>query len=112
MSNLASSAVQVTGRWLEPIAQSGKPRHAMRAIVTLTGQGGTSNKVLATAFGLSEIEQNTTFIKSDNSKVYLGAPSADGSFLLLIDLTITGDSTIEVPVDVTGTLIGIVKGYV
>lgn len=99
MANLASTAVTVN-RWFYTNARSGSRQKAVNVTLVLTGQGGTTNKILASVLNLTTIEQSTTFVISDNSAVAVAAPSADGTYLLL------GTT----PGDVTGTYTGTVFG--
>lgn len=99
MANLASSAVTLV-KWYYTNARVGSREKAVMVSLVLTGQGGTTNKILASTLGLNSIERATTFTASDNSAVVVAAPSADGTFLLL------GTT----PADVTGTYSGTVFG--
>lgn len=109
MANLASSAVTVTRSWEEGDRFGKRQRIVKRVSLALTGQGGSTNKILATALGLSKIETATPLTKSDNSVVHPAAPSADGSYLLVNGIS-TGALT-AAPGDLTGTFTTEIRGY-
>lgn len=102
MANLASSAVTVVESWTEGDTH-GKRLNCFYVSVVLTAQGGGTNLIPASVImpGFNTIVSGGTFTKADNSDVQVSSPSADRTFLLL-GLT---------PADVTGTYLGIVKGY-
>lgn len=56
MADLAASAVTVLASWSEG-GVAGKRRIAKRVSVVLSGQGGTTNKIPAAAFGFRVIEE-------------------------------------------------------
>ena len=104
MSNLAQSAVVIERAWTEG-GTTGKELSCRQVTLTLTGQGTTTNKILASVLSLTKIEQATHFVKSDNTVVYHAVPSYDGSMLLLS--VVAADT----PADITATIRGVVKGY-
>lgn len=110
MANLAASAVTIERSWTEA-GVNGKDLSARQVTLVLTGQGGSTNKILATVLGLSKIEQAHAFVKSDDTKMYPATPSYDGSFLCLNDLTQATDANRALPADITATVRGVVKGY-
>lgn len=104
MSDIDSSAVTANRSWTDGgLAQ--KDRHCIAATVVLTGQGTTTNKIPATAFGLSVIEEVSPFIASDDGTGYFATPSYDGTNILLFE-----DAS-DAPADETGTFKTVVKGY-
>ena len=105
MASLASTAVVVNDWWTEA-GVNGKRHIAKRVTLTLTGQGGTSNKILASVLGLNKLLDASCFVKADGSAANPAAVSADQSTLYLLDV-----STTLVPTDITGTYTGVVKGY-
>lgn len=105
MANLASSGVSVQDSWHVP--QVGTPARkfkAVRAIITLSTMGSASNKILATAFGLSRIVDCTGITKSDDTTVYSCVPSYDGSYVIVKN---HGAVT---PLDISGTFSIVVTG--
>ena len=102
MANLARSAITFNKEWSE----GRNRRFFVRDVsMVLTGQGGNTNKILASVLGLLEITDARCAVKSDNSIVYGCAPSVDGSYLLL---TVAGAP--GTPADVTATVRAIVAG--
>lgn len=108
MADLAKSAVTVLNQWTEG-GLNGKRVSCRQVSLVLTAQGSTANKIPASVLGLKSIEQCTTFVKSDNAKVYIASPDAAGVNLLLVDLTQATDAN-RIPADITATVLGIVKG--
>lgn len=102
MANLARSAITFNKEWSE----GRNRRFFVRDVTaTLTGQGGTTNKILASVLGLLEITDVRCAVKSDNSVVYGCAPAVDGSYILL---TVAGAP--GTPADVSATVRMIVVG--
>lgn len=99
MASLASTAVTVNS-WYYTNARVGSREKAVNVTLVLTGQGGATNKILASVLGLQSVIRASPFVKSDNSDVQVASAAADGTFLLL------GTT----PGDVTGTYSGIVFG--
>lgn len=99
MANLARSAVTFNEVWTE-----GKNTNLLAKDVTcvLTAQGDATDKILASVLGFSKIMKVLSVRKSDNSVIYFGCPSNDGSFVLL------GTST--TPATITATVRMIVIG--
>lgn len=97
MADLARSAVTFNREWTE-----GRNRSIFVRDVTcvLTGQGGATNKILASVLGFLEIYEVTAAIKSDNGTAYVANPSYTGNMILL------GTT----PADVTATVRMMVKG--
>ena len=104
MANLAQSAVVIERAWTEG-GTTGKELSCRLVTLTLTGQGDTTDKILASVLSLTKIEQATLFVKNDNSVIYKAVPSYDGSMLLL------GLVAADTPATVTATIRGVVKGY-
>lgn len=109
MADLASSAVTVVNSWSNG-GVNGK-RHVEEIVtLVLTGQGDSTDKILATALGFTKIEQCGNAVLDDDSIVYIASPSYDGSHILLVDPTESTDAS-RVPVAVTGTVRLFVAGY-
>lgn len=104
MPDLASSAVSITRVSSETLS-NGITLFTKACVVTLTTQGTTTNKILATAFGLSAFEESSSFSKSDNLEVIVPGVSNDRSYLLL------KAAATNVPADFAGTYNVYVKGY-
>src|SRR5262249_34738727 len=102
MADLARSAITFNLDWKE---QHSQPLFNRDVTITLTGQGGTTNRILASVFGLLKFTKGGTFVKNDNSAIYVGVPSIDGSMLLL-----SPGAAPMVPADVTATIRGVVVG--
>jgi hypothetical protein len=108
MSNLAASAVTVLRSWLEG-GITGKEFVCLQVSLVLTGQGGATNKILASVLGLTKVYEVSNGVASDNSLVVPAAPSADGSFILLGGVVDTGIA--QDPGDLTGVTVTLtVKG--
>lgn len=105
MANLADSAVTVLDSYTDGGISS--KRHVVQFVdVVLTGQGGTTNKILASNFGLAKIEASDSARYSDNSVIPKISPSYDGTFLLI------GDPATGIPADLTGITIRMrISGY-
>ena len=105
MADLASSAVTTT-RSSSSTLSNGITLYSKACSVVLSTQGSTSNKVLATAFGLSTFEESSRWSKSDDTSVICAGVSGDRTYLLL---KADGSGT---PTDiVAGTYICYVKGF-
>jgi hypothetical protein len=103
MADLARSAVVFNDEWSE----GRNRRFFVRDVtMTLTGQGGATNKIPASVLGFLKINRCDSAVKSDNSAMYVGVPNADGSALLLSP----GAAGPLVPTDVTATVKAIVVG--
>jgi hypothetical protein len=102
MANLARSAVVFNSEWSEG---RNKRVFVRNVTMTLTGQGGTTNKILASVLGFTKLLECRSAVKSDNSVIYGRAPSIDGSFLML---TVAGAA--GTPADVTATVQAVVTG--
>ena len=116
MADLASSAVVINRAWSEG-GTTGKELSCRQVTLTLTAQGGTTNRILASVLALSVIEQASVFTDSANAKLFIASPNvaaagnaAAGGALLLVDLTQAVDAS-RIPADVTATITGVVKGY-
>jgi hypothetical protein len=65
--------------------------------------GGTTNKILASAFGLTKIESCGMGVLDDNSAAYFLVPSYDGTLLCAIALTQATDANRSDVADITVT---------
>lgn len=107
MANLDPSAVTVLGSHFEG-GLINKDYVSKRVSMVLASQGivTANSQIPAAAFGLAIIRKGGVFVQSDNSKIILGAPSADGSLLLTYAFAAVGGA----PVAQTGTFVGEVVG--
>jgi hypothetical protein len=111
MSDLASSAVTAIRTWPAG-GLSGKDQVHGYYDVALTGQGDTTDEILATAFGLTKIEHCGNAIVDDNSAIYPAVPNYDGSAILLANLAQATDADRTDPATATGITVRIfVAGY-
>ena len=103
MANLAESAVTLVDSWTDGGISSKRHVEAIYDLV-LSGQGGTTNKILASALGLTKVERCGNAVKNDNTVIYTAVPSYDGTYIAL------GIGT-ETPADVTATVRIFVAGF-
>ena len=101
MADLAASAVTVQKTWYGGLGKEIKHR---RLTLVLTGQGTAANAIPAAALQLNRLEGPVVLTKSDNSAIVIGAPSYDGSQLLL------KNAASNAPADYTGTFEGVISG--
>lgn len=109
MADLASSAVTILRSAVEE-EDTGHEVKSLMAKVTIASMGTATNKILATAFGLTTIYSATPFVKSDDTLVYVVAPAADGSFLLLVDGDNATAANQTAPADKSGTFYTTIRG--
>lgn len=102
MANLASSAVTINATWTES-GTNGRKWNVWDVTLVLTGQGGTTNKILASLFEMTNIVDVTASRSSANALI-AAAPSYDNTFLIMT-------ATSGAAADVTATVRLIVKGY-
>lgn len=79
MSNLTASAV-TTNDWYYGNARTASKRKVVDATLVLTGQGGATNQILASLFGLKSIDAVWLFVDS-TGVAYLAAPSYDKTYI-------------------------------
>lgn len=101
MADLTSSAVTLNRDWF-----AGLQRNVRQKDVTLvlTAQGTSTNKIPATALGLTKILGPTVLVKSDDLVIVLGTPDYAGDNLLL------KNEAAATALDYTGTFRGVVTG--
>jgi hypothetical protein len=102
MANLAQSAVVKDDIYYEG-GTSGRRNKVVHVTLTLTGQGGTTNKIPASLFGMSSIRRAHSF-RDSSENILVASPSYDGTFL-----TLKAAGT-NAPADVTATVKGLVLG--
>lgn len=105
MANAARSNVTLLGSWPEG-GICGKRRTALAVEIALTsaGSGAADNKIPASAFGLSSIEEVSPLVNDSNDLVIVGTPNFDGSELLL------KAAATNAPASYTDTFRCVVKG--
>lgn len=107
MANLASTGVTVNRSFYAGGLQNKDyVQKNVTMVLASMGIATDGSRIPATALGLARIESAGLFVKSDNTMIYLGVPSADGDFLLMYLLT----STDGAPDAVTATVVGNVMG--
>lgn len=110
MANLAQSAVTIEASW--PAGGTNGKRHTeMIATLVLSGQGGATNLIPASVFGLAKIERCGNAIGDGNDLVYPAAPKYDGSAIYLTALVNATDATRAAPADITDTVRLFLSGY-
>lgn len=82
MANLASTAVTINTIFYDG-ARVGSRRKVVDATLVLTGQGGGTNLIAASLFGLTTIDKIEGF-RDSNGLAYLAAPSYDGTGILIM----------------------------
>lgn len=110
MADIAASNVTVQ-RAVSVGGVTGKDHVQVLAKVVLGAQGTTTNKITAAALGLKKVESCSNAVKDDNTKVYPAVPTADGTAVLLVDLTNATDANRANPADITATIYITVRGY-
>lgn len=103
MASLASSAITVISNDTSG-GHTGKRWSEDYVTVALTGQGGGTNKILASAFGFSTFIDSSPWVSSDNTQILTAAPSYDKTYLQLVT---SGGVTAA---DATGTFQARVRG--
>lgn len=81
MANLAQTAVTINEIYYSG-ARVGSKRKVVDATLVLTGQGGGTNLIAASLFGLTTIDQIVGF-RDSNGLPYLASPSYDGTGILI-----------------------------
>lgn len=96
MANLARSAVTTIETWKEG-GTNARKFLAKRVTLVLTGQGGATNLIPASVFGMSKIWSARDAI-TDGGTLLIACPSYDQANLLLFGLES------DAPVDITDTI--------
>jgi len=110
MADLAASAVTIEDSWTAG-GISSKRHVEMIATLVLTGQGTTTNQILATALGLTKIERCGNAVGDGNDLIYPAVPNYAGTAILLMAVTNATDGTRAAPADITDTVRIFVSGY-
>lgn len=101
MADLATSAVTLNRDWF-----AGLQRNVRQKDVTLVldAMGTATNKIPASALGLTKILGSTALVKSDGLVIVLGVADYTGDNLLL------KSETAATALDYTGTFRGVITG--
>lgn len=102
MANLAQSAVVKDDIYYSD-GPSGRRLKYVHVTLTLTGQGGGTNLIPASLFGMAKIHRAHSFRDSSNN-ILVASPSYDGTGLLF------KAAGTNAPADVTATVKGVVAG--
>lgn len=103
MAALTSAGVTVNDVWKEG-APNGRKFKALDVTLVLSSQGGLTNNIPASLFGLASIKSARGFRDSSSVAVTAG-PSYDGLYLVFYTVETNGN-----PADKTATYKGIVVG--
>ena len=102
MAALTASGVTLLESWSEGDV-TGKRLTCKRVSLVLSTQGGATNNIPVSLFGFNKLIDASSFMQDDNTNFLFAAPSANQLLLLL------GVAT--APADVSGTYVGVVRGY-
>ena len=112
MSALTSSGVTINDIYMEGDFVNSK-RKVLNVTLVLSSQGGLTNNIPASLFGLSAITEARGFRTSSSVK-YDAGPSYDGTtagaYLVFYDATNATDASRNNPADITATVRGTVIG--
>ena len=105
MADLTRSNVTILNSWTEG-GVVGKRHTALQvqAVITAAGAGTATNKIPASAFGMSSIIDVADFVDSTNANVLTAAPNYKNTEILIS----AGNSS--APTSVTGTYRFLVRG--
>lgn len=104
MAALGASGVTVNNTWTEG-DRNGRRFLVKDVTLVLVSQGGLTNNIPASLFGMTKIDYARSF-RDSSSNVLSTAPSYDGSYLVFATAETAGT-----PVDQTATVRGIVAGH-
>lgn len=110
MPAATASVLTVLKSWEDGTKQGKAINRVVEGRLTLTAQGGLTNNIPASVFGLRYIREADGGVASNNA-AYLVLPSYDGTLLLVYDLTQATDANRATPADITATIRVTVKGY-
>jgi hypothetical protein len=105
MADLTRANVTILNSWTEG-SVTGKRHTALevQAVISSAGSGASSNKIPASAFGMSQIIEVGNIVNNANSSVLTASPNYTNTEILIS----AGNSA--TPTSVTGTYRFIVKG--
>lgn len=111
MANLATSAVTLNRDWFAGLQRNVRCKDVT---LVLAAMGTTTNKIPATALGLTKILGGCVLVKSDDSEIIHGVADYTGDNLLLQATGVTFDTpdyiVTSAPADYTGTYRGVITG--
>jgi hypothetical protein len=102
MGAVASSAVTINDVWYS--ANTGPTVKNVDATIVLSSQGGLTNNIPASLFGMASIKSASNGVDSAGSVLYPCGPSYAGAYLCVYDMTNATDATRSTPADVSVTL--------
>ena len=112
MATLTASSVTLNGFFYDG-ARVGSRHKVCDVTLVLSSQGGLTNNIPASLFGLSTITEAFSF-RDSSSNLYLAAPSWDGTttgaYLVFYAITNATDASRNAPADITATVRGKVVG--
>ena len=108
MGAVAASAVTINEVWYS--TYTGRQLKFVDATIVLSTQGGLTNSIAASLFGLYRFRRTEPGVDSAGSLIYPTAPSYDRTLLCIYDLTNATDATRATPADITKTIRVIVAG--
>lgn len=112
MAALTSAGVASSGFYYLGL-RPGSKRKVVGATLTLVSQGGLTNNIPASLFGLQRITKVYS-ARDSSSNIYLAGPSYDGTttglYLVFYALTSATDATRNAPADLTATVTVSVEG--
>jgi hypothetical protein len=109
MAAVASSAVTVNSRY-NSIANTEGKRQVVDATVVLSSQGGATNSMAASLFGLQSIDSVESVVDSSNN-VFVGAPSYDRTLLILTSTSASAGAPTDISATVRVVLTGIPTNF-
>ncbi len=114
MADLAKANVTILSAYSSG-GVNGKARKVIRAKFTSTTAGGTTNKLVASAFGLRVIERcSNIFLDAATKRMYPAVPAPDGTYITTYDPNQATDANRNIPADIatsTDSAYVSVEGY-
>lgn len=108
MAALTSSGVTFNNIWYE--AGTDRNLKCVDVTLVLSSQGGLTNNIPASLFGMSQIRECSNAVDSAASLLVICAPSYARAYVCVFQMTNATDATRTAPVDVSLTIRLIVKG--
>lgn len=103
MAALTSAGVTVNGFYYTG-DRPGSKKKVVNVTLVLSSQGGLTNNIPASLFGLSKITDATNF-RTSASVLSVAGPSSDGTLLVFYTINTNGN-----PADQTATVSGYITG--
>lgn len=108
MAALTSAGVTFNDVWYS--ADTGVNMKCVDVTLVLSSQGGLTNNIPCSLFGMSRVRECSNAVDSAASLLLLAAPSYDRTKVCIYQMTNATDATRTAPVDVSLTIRLIVKG--